>query len=98
VITMTNNKSQEPWTQQKGVCDAHELLIDSIKEIKASQKDMAKEMKIMSNYIIGKQAENCVTTIIAQKQDTKQDSKLRNSIQIVMVIIAIAAIIVGVLH
>ena len=84
--------------QKQGVCDAHELLIDSIKELKESQKDMLKEMKAMNSYIIGKQAENGVTTVIAQKQDTQHDSKLRNSIQIVMVIIAIAAIIVGVLH
>ena len=55
-------------------------------------------MKAMNGYIIGKQAENGVTTVIAQKQNTQHDSKLRNAIQIVMVIIAIAAIIVGALH
>jgi hypothetical protein len=84
--------------QGRGVCDAHELLIDSIKELKDSQKDMINEIKTLNRYVIGKQAENGVTTIIAQKQDTREDSRLRNAIQIVMVIIAISAIIVGVLH
>lgn len=85
-------------TTGKGVCDAHDLIVGMCEELKDGQKDIVKEMKEINKYIIGKQAENGVTTVIAQKQDTKKDSNLKNILQILMMLIAITAIIVGALH
>jgi hypothetical protein len=82
----------------KGICDAHEPLMIMLKEIKDELKDIKGIQSKQNDYIVGKQAENGVTTVIAQKQDTQKDSALRNFLQVTMMIIAIAAIVVGALR
>jgi hypothetical protein len=74
------------------------LIREDVNDIKTGLTEIKTEQKKQNDYMIKKEAENGITTVIAQKQDTKSDSRLKNTIQIVMVIIAIAAIIVGALH
>jgi hypothetical protein len=88
----------ETTPRPTGICDAHELLVDSIGEVKQGQKDMMKELKTLNKYVIEKQTENGVVTVIAQRQDQSKDNRLKNILQIAMAIIAITAIIVGALN
>ena len=85
-------------SRDSGVCDAHELLIDTVKEVKSNQKDIMHKLEEINKYVIGKQAENGVVTVIAQKQDQNHDNRFKNILQTAMVLIAITAIIVGALH